>query len=367
VSRDFSEINIQRFSNQLSMCDWTLISNCNDPDTAFNLFTDQFNHLHNQFFKQKSTRFNRNVHRREKWMTFGLLKSRTTKLNLAKTCFTEPSIDNNLKYKNYRNLYNKLIRISKKSYYEEVLNANIRNSKKTWEILNEVINKKRNHNPIESLNINGTILTDPKEIADRFNLFFTSIAQEISSSINPACDNSVNQQPNFSFDMSNSLITVEELNNAIGKLQDKTSLDRNNISMYLLKKVISRISDPVLHIFNKSLQFGIVPSNLKIAKVVPIFKSGDAQDMNNYRPISLLCSFSKILEKIVFLRLMDYLVANNILSEKQYGFRSKHSTYHPMLNLTNKAFSALNSKKHMMIIFCDLKKAFDTCNIDILL
>jgi hypothetical protein len=98
--------------------------------------------------------------------------------------------------------------------------------KKTWEILNEVINKKRNHNPIESLNINGTILMDPKEIADRFNLFITSIAQEISSSINPACDNSVNQQPNFNFVMSNSLITVKELNNAIGKLQDKTSLDK---------------------------------------------------------------------------------------------------------------------------------------------
>jgi hypothetical protein len=122
-----------------------------------------------------------------------------------------------------------------------------------------------------------------------------------------------------------------------------------------------------LHIFNQSLICGIVPNNLKIAKVIPIFKSGDAQDMNNYRPISLLCSFSKVLEKIVFLRLMDYLETNSILSNKQYGFRPKHSTYHPMLNLTNKAFSALNNKKHLLLIFCDLKKAFDTVNIEILL
>jgi hypothetical protein len=123
--------------------------------------------------------------------------------------------------------------------------------------------------------------------------------------------------------------------------------------MYLLKKVIVHIADPILHIFNKSLLHGTVPSKLKIAKVVPVFKCGDAQDMNNYRPISLLCSFSKILEKIVFIRLMDYLDTNNILSCNQYGFRPKHSTYHPMLNLTNKAFSALNIKKHMIIIFCD--------------
>jgi retron-type reverse transcriptase len=64
---------------------------------------------------------------------------------------------------------------------------------------------------------------------------------------------------------------------------------------------------------------------------------------------------------------MEYLETNNILSCNQYGFMPKHSTYHPMLNLTNKAFSALNSEKHMIVIFCDLKKAFDTCNIEILL
>jgi hypothetical protein len=163
--------------------------------------------------------------------------------------------------------------------------------------------------------------------------------------------------------MSNSQISLYELLNALSKLKDKKSLDRNNISMYLLKKVIVHIADPILHSFNKSLLHGTVPSKLKIAKVVPVYKCGDAQDMNNYRPISLLCSFSKILEKIVFIRLMDYLDTNNILSCNQYGFRPKHSTYHPMLNLTNKAFLALNSKKHMIVIFCDLKKAFDTCNI----
>jgi hypothetical protein len=185
VTRDFSENNIQRFATQLAMCDWTPISNSNDPEIAFNLFTDQFNHVHTQFFNPITIRFNKNVHKREKWMTVGLLKSRINKLNLAKICYTEPSAVNKSKYKDYRNLYNKLIRISKKMYYERVLNENIRNAKKTWEILNEVINKKRNLNPIESLNVNGTVITDPKEMVDRFNLIFTSIAHEISSSINP--------------------------------------------------------------------------------------------------------------------------------------------------------------------------------------
>ena len=127
------------------------------------------------------------------------------------------------------------------------------------------------------------------------------------------------------------------------------------------------IQTPLLHIFNRSLVTGIVPSKFKVVKVVPIFKSGDTSDMNNYRPISLICNFCKILEKIVFLRLSDFLAEKNIISPEQFGFRPSHSTIHPMTQILNAAASTLNAKKHMLIIFCDLKKAFDTCNIRILL
>jgi hypothetical protein len=106
---------------------------------------------------------------------------------------------------------------------------------------------------------------------------------------------------------------------------------------------------------------------MKIAKVVPIFKSGNQTDINNYRPISLLCSFSKILEKIVANRLTHYLNVNNLISANQFGFRPKHSTVHPMFHLLNSAACAISNKKFFLIIFCDLRKAFDTCDINILL
>jgi hypothetical protein len=160
---------------------------------------------------------------------------------------------------------------------------------------------------------------------------------------------------------------MQKLSSAINDLQNKKSTNLNDISMHLVKSSFTSISSPLLHIFNKSLEQGVVPDKFKVAKVIPVFKSGDPLDMNNYRPISLLCSFSKILEKIVFIRLMNYLSANNLLSRDQFGFRPKHSTYHPMLDILIKASNALNKKKHMLIIFCDLKKAFDTCDVDVLL
>jgi hypothetical protein len=153
----------------------------------------------------------------------------------------------------------------------------------------------------------------------------------------------------------------------IRKLEDKKTPDMMGFSSYLLKKVSYSLLTPLRHIFNRSFVKGRVPSKMKIAKVILIFKSGDASDINNYRPISLLSTFSKILEKIVQSRLFDYLETHNLITPQQFSFRPSHSTVHPITLLLNKVTAALNEKKHLIIIFCDIKKAFDTCNHTILL
>jgi len=106
---------------------------------------------------------------------------------------------------------------------------------------------------------------------------------------------------------------------------------------------------------------------MKTAKIVPIFKSGNTADINNYRPISLISMFGKVIEKIIANKLISFLEENYLLCKNQFGFRTSHSTTHPMMLLLNKLTSALNKIKHSLIMFCDLKKAFDTCDHDILL
>ena len=167
--------------------------------------------------------------------------------------------------------------------------------------------------------------------------------------------------------MSDTPVSEAELTNVIKTLEDKKTADRTGLSTNLLKKIYTSILLPLGHIFTLSLTTGIVPSDLKVAKITPIFKSGDCLDLNNYRPISLLSIFSKILEKIVCNRLTDYLDTHSLLSNRQFGFRKNHSTSHPMTLMVNKLTESLNSKKHSIVIFCDLKKAFDTCNHSILL
>jgi hypothetical protein len=154
---------------------------------------------------------------------------------------------------------------------------------------------------------------------------------------------------------------------AINQLKPKTSSDFNNLSMFFLKKIIPEIIEPLKHVISLSLSTGSVPNQMKIAKIIPVFKSGDRTNMDNYRPISLLSCFSKICEKVVANRLIVFLDVNNILSCNQFGFRKQHSTLHPMIQFTNFISTALNEKKHAIAIFCDLRKAFDTVDHTILI
>jgi len=234
-------------------------------------------------------------------------------------------------------------------------------------LLNELIHKKKVSSNINSVLDNGISLTDPKQIAEKFNEFFANVAVDISERINPPSPAQVDQElnePNEGrlFNMTQIPIQQAEIIDSIKNLNATNSLDPNDISMKVLKKLGRLIATPLLYIFNKSLQTSIYPEKFKIAKIVPIFKEGNPELTTNYRPISLLCNFSKIFEKIVHTRLAKHLESQNFLSESQFGFRKGHSTTHPMTHLLNYAFEAFNNKKHVAAIFCDLSKAFDTCD-----
>jgi hypothetical protein len=138
-------------------------------------------------------------------------------------------------------------------------------------------------------------------------------------------------------------------------------------STKLVKFIGDSIAIPLALIFNLSLSNGQFPTKLKKCCVIPIFKSGNAEECDNYRPISLLSSISKVLEKIVATKLTDHLLNNNLLYQHQYGFLPKRSTEQNLIQLVNYIAEAINENMYCVGVFLDLKKAFDVCSHEILL
>ena len=156
-------------------------------------------------------------------------------------------------------------------------------------------------------------------------------------------------------------MTPDIVNDALKKLKIKNSSGPYKISTNLLKSIIPIIMGPISHLF--------LPTTLKTAKIVPIFKAGETDNLTNYRPISLLSSFSKLLQKVAANQIMKYLNKFKLLYEYQYGFRAKHNTTQPLVHFLDKIYNALNKPvfEYTLGIFIDLTKAFDTCDVDILL
>jgi hypothetical protein len=356
--------------NDLKNLNWADVTSCNDVDTCYDLFWDKFKLLYDLHLPLRNVKFNKNCHKISGFMTNGLLTSRRKKDELYKLTITSPSQFNTDKYRSYRNLYNKLIRASKKLHVEGQINSNKKNPKKVWDILRENTVGKSNSDKIEKIMTPTGPVVDNQAIAREFNKFFSSVGTKISNSVNvtskkPEDFLSVNNNPPPPLELRP--ISQAEFINIINSLEPKPSCDIDGISNKLIKFLRFEIVTPLLHIFNLSLSSGKFPSKLKTSRTVPIFKSGDRLLCDNYRPISLLPTLSKILEKAIANRLTTHLKEHGLLCQNQFGFQERTSTVHHLLKLTNYITNELNKKRYVVGVFLDLRKAFDVVPHDILL
>ena len=280
-----------------------------------------------------------------------------------------PNHESHLQYLRYRNTLNTIRRKAKKDYYLNILNEFRNDIRKTWGVLNSLIGKTNDKTSLtDSFDINGDTVTNKQTIADAFCKQFANVGAKYANKINKSNYTfnryMINRNPNSIFFTPTDEYEVQQI---ISNLKKKRSSGHDNISSHLLKQLQFSLKAPLTTLINKSMTEGIMPDKLKVAKVIPLYKAKERDNMENYRPISILPAMSKVYEKIIFKRIYSFLDKDNILHDSQYGFRPNRCTIDAILDLHEQVQEAFDKKQYSIGLFFDLSKAFDTLDHQILI
>ena len=410
--RRITKSSTKHFIDLATSVDWDMFENEDDDQKYYQDILGKIETLVNTAYPLKPSK---SLKRRvvPPWMSGALLESSKVKRKLYRKFKQNPSKSNEKVYREYCSTYQKTSRCAKSEFYEQKLKKYASNVKETWKILRAAIgyNKKGGANfpnyffetispkvatqsgggpgvggdggsasasspsapPPEPSAPYKIKVTDKQLIAEGFNEYFSTIGVNLATKIESSAESDFDHKTNVK--LSDGVFKFQEVDtetilSKIRSLKNQNSSGANNISNILLKEIAPYIIKPIYKLLNRSIRAGTVPKAFKKAKVIPIYKgkeSGSQFEYGNYRPISLLQSISKVLEKLVDGQLRNYLKYRDILYSKQFGFRGLRGCDQALLLFTDFAKSNVFQNKKVLTAFLDLRKAFDTVNHDILL
>ena len=365
--RNMKNFKIENFQADLSLLSKEPYNN--NADTAFTFFHKKF-----QAIVNKHAPFQILTHKQfelecKPWITKGILTSTRIKSKLFKIFKKSKKLEDYSKFKKYRDLINSLLRKSKKQYYKKYFEKHISNIKKTWSGINNLLHRQNKQKLTDIfLNVDGNLFTDQKTVVEKMNNYFINVAENLAMKIpkpNTKFQDYLKNPNKHSIFLSE--VLPYEIDDIISKLGSNKSGDLYGITSIFVKSGGLPLTQILTSLFNKSISQGIFPSALKCAKVIPIHKGDSIFETSNYRPISLLPIFSKILEKIMYSRIIKFIEKFNILYKNQYGFQKSMSTEYAVNSLVSNIVKCLENQEVGFCILLDFAKAFDTVNHEVLL
>lgn len=301
---------------------------------------------------------------RKQWITPGLVNSINEKNDMYKKLLKDP-LNETLKrnYKTCKNKLGRLIQREKKEYFASLINNSKNTSKALWDSVNSICNKSKPQTVINQVKSENIVVIDKREICNVFNKYYSELGERYANDIikSSKINNEIFKNGNLT---KNTIYLYppneEEIIKEINSLKPKKSPGNDNIRSEVLKQISHEIAGPLTYLVNKCFDTGSFPQCMKIGIIKPLYKTGDKEELVNYRPISLISNLAKIIEKVLKSRIVNFFNKYNILSNNQYGFREGRSTDDAIQKLTTYIYEALDRKTPSLCIFVDLSKAFDT-------
>ena len=321
-------------------------------------------------FPLQPRKYNKRKYAIEPWYTKELLIYRRMKDKKYKLWKLKGNGESKAEYTKHKNAYNNLCKKVKKHYYEQELFKTRYSPQKNWKLIKEAagMNKPNCSKIDEIVDGHGNKTSNPTLIANIFNDYFSNIGAKTVQSVDQSNSDFKkylsSQQNSFYLNPMGPFMVMQILD----QLKDKKTKDINDISIFFLKKIAFYIAEPLAHIYDLAIFDGIYPEAFKTSKTIPVYKrSGNRNCTNNYRPITIVNCFSKILEKYMADCIMNFLIEHNLLSEFQFGFVEGKNTFGCLFDIIGKISENSSNGLYSSMILLDISKAFDTCSHEIIL
>ena len=337
LQRNYSQRTINNFLNEVNEIEWSGITKMDDAQQAYSAFHKLLAEKYVSCFPFK--KIAKRYYHNKPWLTAGLKESIKIKNKLYVTRLQGGNTEE--QYRIYRNKLNHVMRTAERNHYLGLLNEHKSNLKKSWQILKMVINKWKCTPVCTKFQTNGKVVSDGHEISNKFNRFFVNVGSTLANAIPPTNKNPSEYMTSNKVLFVVSSVTENEIEKIIENLKE-SSCGWDELTPSIMKYIKQGIKIPLTHISNLSFQTGVFPAELKIANVVPIFISGDETIFKNYRPVSVLPIFSKILERFMYNRLTEFINENGLLYKYHFGFQKGKSTSMALETLIDKITEALD-------------------------
>ena len=361
--RSFKHMNEEEFLSDLSRLPLTAVQSFDNPDNALEYFTQLFTEVLNKHAPIKQKRV-KHSHQPD-WFT--------SEIANAIKCRNKFKQDKNSQsFKHWRKKVKNLCYKNKQQYYTNSITKNS-NPKTLWNNLKTLSGKSPVHNNIHVHDNENNPIINKQEAAEFFNNHFSNVFKTSKSQVKLdtvhksaiTTFTSSKLKPDTMYEIPP--ISEDFILKQLKNLNTTKSTGLDEIGPRILKLSSEIIAKPLSHIFNLSIRKGWFPNNLKHAKIIPIHKKGSTHDVNNYRPISILPTLSKILERHIASNLARFLEENNLLHVNQSGFRKNHSCETALVALMDEWLSAIDDHHVIGTVLLDLSKAFDMVNHNLLL
>jgi hypothetical protein len=281
------------------------------------------------------------------------------------------SVGNFTEYKNMRNKCVSIVRDAKKTYYQSCIKNSNGDSTKLWKHIHELVQSDSKSAPT-AIKDGETTLTDAQHLCESFNKYFSTVVHQYLPTTNQTPDlealhNFVSSKIPDGILLTMPPLTCEEVFQSLNKLDPHKATGLDDLSSKILKMSASVIAKPLSVIYNQSIACGYFPTQWKTARVTPVHKSGSRTDKNNYRPISILCIVSKLLERHYHNNITAHLRSYHLLYRGQSGFRRQHSCESAIVMLVDTWLTNIEHEKLNGVTLIDFRKAFDMINVDFLI